>query len=228
MILTLNIITVIFVSMLVFIDESGDSGFKFDKGSSEFFNVSLVVFNDMDEANACDNRIKLLKKELGKPDSWEFHFKENSHRIRDEFLKAVVRYEFFYYSFILNKRELYSQNLIGNKDSFYKYVCGLVFENAKDKLDNAIVLIDESGNRDFKKSLSKYLKNRMNDYDRKVIKKVKMQKSHSNNLLQLADYIAGIMNRSVLGKDDKNLRKKISGREMCVQIWPPINGKNKS
>jgi Zn-dependent M32 family carboxypeptidase len=182
----------------------------------------------MEEANACDNRIQLLKKELGKPDSWEFHFKENSHRIREEFLKAVVRYEFFYYSFIVNKKNLYSENLIGNKDSFYKYTCSLVFENAKDKLDNAIVLIDESGNRDFKKSLQKYLKNRMNDYDRKVIKKVKMQKSHTNNLLQLADYVAGVMNRNVLGNDDKGFRKIISGREIHVQIWPAINGKNKS
>ena len=64
--------------MLVFIDESGDSGFKFDKGSSEFFNVSLVIFNDNDEANACDNRIQLLKKELGKSNNWEFHFKESA------------------------------------------------------------------------------------------------------------------------------------------------------
>lgn len=211
--------------MLVFIDESGDSGFKFDRGSSEFFNVSLVIFNDMDEANACDNRIQRLKKELGKSNGWEFHFKENSNKIREQFIKTITPYNFFYYSFVLNKRLLYSENLINNKDSFYKYVCGLVFENAKDKLDNAIVLIDESGNRDFKKSLSKYLKNRMNDYDKKVIKKIKMQKSHSNNLLQLADYVAGIINRSILEKDDKNFRKKVSGREIRVQVWPSTNGK---
>lgn len=180
--------------MLVFIDESGDSGFKLDRGSSEFFTVSLVVFNDVDEASRCDNRIELLKTELGKSKDWEFHFKENSHRVREEFIKAVMPYDFFYYGIIINKRLLYSENLINNKDSFYKYTCGLVFENAKDKLDSAIVLIDESGNADFKKSLSKYLKKRMNDYDRKVIKKVKMQKSHTNNLLQLADYIAARKN----------------------------------
>ena len=50
--------------MQVFIDESGDSGFKFEKCSSRFFTVAMVVFNDSDEAEACDQRIQLLKKEL--------------------------------------------------------------------------------------------------------------------------------------------------------------------
>lgn len=214
--------------MLVFIDESGDSGFKLDSGSSEFFTVSLVVFNDLEEANACDHRIQLLKRELGKSEKWEFHFKENSNKIREQFIKAAIKYEFFFYSIVINKRNIYSENLTSNKDSFYKYTCSLVFENAKDKLDNAIVLIDESGNKDFKKSLSNYLKKRMNDYEKKVIKKVKMQKSHSNNLLQLADYIAGIINRSVLGKDDNEFRKMISEREISVQIWPQNLGNKKS
>ena len=50
--------------MLVFIDESGDSGLKIEKGSSRYFTVSLVVFEDNDEALACDQRIKLVRKEL--------------------------------------------------------------------------------------------------------------------------------------------------------------------
>ena len=91
--------------MLVFIDESGDSGFKLNSGSSEYFTVALVVFNDLEEANACDNRIQLLKRELGKPEKWEFHFKENSNKIRELFIKAVTKYEFFYYSIVINKKK---------------------------------------------------------------------------------------------------------------------------
>ena len=51
--------------MLVFIDESGDSGLKVEAGSSRFFTVALVVFEDYEEANACDKRIELLAKEIG-------------------------------------------------------------------------------------------------------------------------------------------------------------------
>ncbi len=40
--------------MLVFIDDSGDPGFKLDKGSSKFFVISLVIFNDNLEAEKTD------------------------------------------------------------------------------------------------------------------------------------------------------------------------------
>ncbi len=160
--------------MLVFIDESGDSGLKIERGSSRFFTVALVAFEDMEEANACDQRIELLKKELGWKRDREFHFKQNSHRIRCAFLKSVAPYNFFYYGISINKdpEKLYGDGF-RNKESFYKYTCGLVFENAKEKLNNAIILIDKSGNTDFRRQLARYLKARVNR-DRNVIKKIKM------------------------------------------------------
>ncbi len=208
--------------MLVFIDESGDSGLKLGEGSSEYFVISLVVFEDHEEALACDQRIDLLRRELGLRPAEEFHFKRNSDNLKDAFIRAVVPYNFFYYAIVLNKKYLYGEGL-KNKQSFYKYACGLVFENAKEKLDGATVVIDESGSLDFRKQLDSYLRRKMNDTSsRKRIKKVKMERSVSNNLLQLADYIAGIVNRAVQGKKKNALkyRQMIAHREIRVQIWP--------
>lgn len=49
-----------------------------------------------------------------------------------------------------------------------------------------------------------------------------MQRSDGNNLLQLADYMAGIINRSVQNRRKKSdaFRKIVSHREIFVQIWP--------
>ena len=208
--------------MLVFIDESGDSGLKVTQGSSRYFTVSLVVFEDHDEAIACDKRIELLKRELGWDSGSEFHFKNNSERVRIAFLKAVVPYNFFYYGIVINKDpvKLYGEGF-RNKESFYKYACGLVFENANEKLRNAIVLVDRSGSLDFRTQLAKYLKRKVNTGPTSV-KKVKMQKSESNNLLQLADYVAGTINRSVTNtkKHSDEYRKIIAHREIHVQVWP--------
>lgn len=93
--------------MKIFIDESGDSGFQFDKCSSRYFTLAMVVFNDHDEADACEQRIQLLKRELQYPDNHEFHFVNTSFRIREEFFKAVAPYNFFYYCFVLNKEHLW-------------------------------------------------------------------------------------------------------------------------
>jgi len=60
--------------MLVFVDESGDVGIKVASGSSRYFTVTLLVFEDHEEALAADDRIDLLKCELGLPDDFEFHF----------------------------------------------------------------------------------------------------------------------------------------------------------
>lgn len=209
--------------MLVFIDESGDSGMKQKEGSSKFFTIVLVVFEDRDEANACDKRIESLKKDLGWSPRDEFHFKNNSDIVRKKFLEAVTRYNFFYYGIIINKHpaKLWGDGF-KDKKSFYKYACGLVFQNAHQKLIQSTVVIDQSGSQEFKMQLATYLKRKMNDDRCKVIKKVKMQKSSSNNLLQLADYVAGVINRSV-NKRKRNaseMHKIIAHREIYVQIWP--------
>ena len=90
--------------MLVFIDESGDAGLKLDAGSTDFFIVTLVAFEDNDEALAADKRIDSLRRDLDLPPHFEFHFNSVKGSIREAFLSAVAGYEFFYFSIVINKR----------------------------------------------------------------------------------------------------------------------------
>lgn len=210
--------------MLVFIDESGDTGLKLDRGSSRYFAVSLVAFDDPEDATACDNRIQLLKRELEWHPKSEFHFKRNKDETRRKFLEAVSPYNFFYYGIVVDKdpAKLWG-DAFKTKASFYQYVCGLVFESAREKLRDAIVVIDRSSSQDFQRKLSQYLKGKVErDPAMRLIKSVKMQDSASNNLLQLADYVASITCRSIHNrkKRDDEFRKIIAHREIFVQILP--------
>jgi hypothetical protein len=214
--------------MLVFVDESGDTGLKFDAGSSPYFTVSLVIFEDHDDAQAADERISLLKHELGLPKGHEFHFMVSSQRVKRAFFEAVMPYNFFYSGYVINKAEL-TGGAFDSKSAFYKYVCGMVFENAKPYLDNAIVKIDGSGDQEFKRELQSYLKRRINDRDstHKYIKKVAIQDSSRNNLVQLADMICGAVARSYKldssgkgVKDGEIWRTIIQPREISVKFWP--------
>ncbi len=60
------------------------------------------------------------------------------------------------------------------------------------------------------------------NHDSRLIKEVKMQRSESNNLLQLADYIAGAINRSMVNskKNSQDFRNMVGRREILVQVWP--------
>lgn len=208
--------------MLVFIDESGDPGLKIGSGSTDYFIVTLVAFEENEEALLTDQRIELLKHELGFPPHFEFHFTKVKGAYRIAFLSAVASYGFFYFGIVINKRKLTGEGF-KFKESFYKYACGLVFENAKPYLSNATVVIDGSGSREFRRQLGTYLRRRINDSktDARVIGKIKIQDSKRNNLLQLADMVCGAVARSYSQKEDaKTYRALVAHREIYVQLWP--------
>lgn len=120
---------------------------------------------------------------------------------------------------MLNKTKLYGPGF-QYKESFYKYTASLLFENAKPYLRDASVTIDRNGDRVFRIQLEKYLKRKINT-EAQVIRKVKTEPSHSNNLLQLADMVCGAIARS--HRKDKNgdiekFRKIIGHRELDVQL----------
>lgn len=208
--------------MIVFIDESGDAGLKLDSGSTDYFIVTLVAFEENAEAEAADKRIESLKTELGLPPYFEFHFNKIKCSFREAFLNAVRNFNFFYFSIVINKKNLTGEGF-KHKQSFYKYSCSLVFENAKPYLDNATVIIDGSGDKEFRRQLGTYLRRKINDLksDSRYIGKVKIQDSKRNNLLQLADMICGAIARSYGEKDDAKIcRNLVSHREIYVQLWP--------
>jgi hypothetical protein len=202
--------------MLLFIDESGDPGLKLGRGSSELFCVALIIFEENEDAAAADLAIADLRSRLRLHENYEFRFNKSSRAMREDFLIAAASYNFFYHGIIINKAKLTGPGF-RVKESFYKYACSLVFENAKPQLSDAIVVIDGSGSKDFRRQLATYLRRKIGP----LIRKVKLQDSKRNNLLQLADMVSGAINRSFGGKSDSAVyRKLIRHRELRVQFWP--------
>ena len=74
--------------MLVFLDESGDPGMKLSGGSSDLFIVTLVIFNDHDEAQAADDRVRLLRQELGVNEAFEFKFNKMNRALAPEGIRV--------------------------------------------------------------------------------------------------------------------------------------------
>lgn len=208
--------------MLVFIDESGDTGRMTDKGSSKFLVLSVVLFLDSEEALACDKRIELLRNELNVEGNYEFHFSRNSKAKRIEFLKAVRPYSFSISTVAIDKDplKLWGEGF-NSKKSFYKYACSMVLTNMLPYLDNAHLIIDKSGGDTFAGELKHYLRSRFNTNESIKIKKFKAQDSSKNNLLQLADYCASISNRVLQDKNDANeYYKYLSEKVINLQRWP--------
>lgn len=205
--------------MLVFVDESGDSGRKFGKGSSTYLLVTAVLFADLDEASECDRAIGDLRQACGIPANAEFHFNKTSNLVRQRFLEGVARYKFSFLSFGLNK-PLIAEPDLQSKESLVRRASQSMFEDAKPHLRGATVVIDGSSSKEFRSQLSAYLKQRINPAEGdQHIKRVKIQDSKKNNLIQLADMVCGAVYRSV-DRGEHEFRKLIKPRELQVRIWP--------
>ena len=165
-----------------------------------------MLFEEIEVANDVEDRIKLLRKELGLSANFEFHFSKNKRRLRINFLEAVARYNFFYFAIIIDKQGLYKPTFTTN-ESFYHYACGLLFQNMKPYIHKAIACLDRAGSKSFRLSLQKYLKSKLNEpKENKIyIKEIKMQDSKKNELIQLADMVCGSINRSIRYKYSQGL-----------------------
>ena len=208
--------------MLVFVDESGDPGMKLGLGSSEFFVLTLVIFENNEEAIRTDGLINKIREEQKLHPLSEFKFNKLRDSGRRHFLKSVAKHDFIYYSVVINKAKLTGKGF-AFKEPFYKYVCSLAFNNAKQHLDNAVIIIDGSGSREFKQQLQNYIKGKVNDKNdvRTCIKKIKIEDSKKNNLLQLADMVCGAVAKSYTSKwENISYRSIIKVREGYVQFWP--------
>ena len=77
--------------MLVFIDESGDAGFRIDRGSSQIFAAAMVIFDDRGQALACMEALEKLRQKLGLR---EFKFNKSHAKVKSAFFEVVQRYDF--------------------------------------------------------------------------------------------------------------------------------------
>ena len=90
--------------MLIFVDDSGDPGFRIEKGSSAVFVIAMVIFNDNLVAEETALALKKLRRELKFPDTMEFKFHKSRIRIKRKFLQTCSKYSFQVRAIVVKNR----------------------------------------------------------------------------------------------------------------------------
>lgn len=195
--------------MLIFIDDSGDPGFKINKGSSTHFVIAMIIFSDELEAEKTAVTIKELKRDLGFKPYMEFKFSDSKKSVRLAFLRAINSHNFDIRCLVVNKRMIKSDELKTDRNKFYSYFIKETLKQSGSVILNAKVKIDGSGDRVFRKSFLSYLKKELSTGQKNIMKNCKLVDSKGNVLIQLADMIAGSINRSNGNKSDAKEYKTI-------------------
>jgi len=196
--------------MLVFIDESGDPGFKTEKGSSSHFVIALVIFDDELDAEETALKIKKFRRDLGKNEKFEFKFNKSNKDLRVDFLNVVKNCNFKIRAIVFAKDKIYSNYLRSSKDSFYNFALNQILKNNGDTINHAKIRLDGSGDKMFRQNLVNYLKVSLNSEGKQVMKNLRFRDSQKDVLIQLSDMVAGSIRRFYdQTKDDHGIYRKI-------------------
>lgn len=178
---------------LIFIDDSGDPGFKKRVSSSNFI-LAAALFMDPDTAKLVNDAIIEYRRSLGWRDDYEFKFAKIRKDIIAKLLRKVANYDFRIYAAYVNKAD-YS-NLFRfclDREKFYNWATKELL--ATMPLEEAKVKIDGKYSKQYKLHVKTYIRKELNTESRKIAE-FGVQDSRRDNLIQLADIIAGSINRS--------------------------------
>jgi hypothetical protein len=175
---------------LLFLDDSGDPGFKLNKGSTDYFVVACVIFDDPLDAEETALYLKKYKNEIGKSETFEFKYSKTNDDIIKKALSVVSKCKFRIRAICVNKQKITSYQLIHSKEFFYNYIIAQLLEKTT-YLQNAIIKLDGHADRRYRNSARVYFRHKLNCSSIPKFSKLSFVNSKSNILIQLADLIAG-------------------------------------
>ena len=177
--------------MHIYLDESGDTGFKFGEGSSGYFVVALVLVPDVTVA---EEAVRGLRAALNEPEGYEFKFTRMPRHLCVAVLRGLVGIGVSAHVLVVNKRRLVAPEL-RDRDAFYMNLMQAALEINMGNIRAARLVIDQSFKGKAKKAdLATHLKRGINAEaagNVKRIAKVMYRESHRDQLLQVADVVAG-------------------------------------
>lgn len=205
--------------MLVFIDDSGDPGFKLTQGSTRHFVIACCVFNSPETAERVANDIRSFKSNIGWTHNSELKFSQTKKDINLSFIEQFCSKDFFVRAIMVDKTLIRSEFLINNHDHFYNYAISKVLSRSNGTIENAKIRIDGKGGREYKNAMGTYLRIQANSRDVAVIKDVKFVDSNGDQLIQLADMVAGCVRRSF----DESRSDAQAFRKAIAPMWRKEN-----
>jgi len=205
-------------NQLIFIDDSGDPGFRLQKGSSLVLVIALVIFDDYLEAEKTSLAIKELRRKLKVSDLYEFKFNKTNRKFRNEFFSAVKDYNFRVRAIVAKKEIIHSPRFRSEKEDFYNYIIMQALKHNGGTIRNAKLRFDKRGEKSLRDQLRVYLSRRLDNKNSKIFRDLKFADSRQNTLVQLADMVAGSIFASNTGKD-KSYLGSLDNYGRIEDIW---------
>ncbi len=114
-------------TFIAYIDESGDEGFNFKPGVSEWFNLSAVIIRKTDDLKMVE-LTNGVKYRLGKPIKKALHFRDLKHEHRVFFVDRIASTKLRTVSIVVHKPSITSLEAFNEKFRLYFYAVRFLCE----------------------------------------------------------------------------------------------------
>lgn len=177
----------------LFLDWSGDVGFKFGRGSSEYLVLALVFSTDYGRVRKA---LASLRKELGLSPLFEFHYRQTPPELRDAFFDVLTGLPFSSEILVVHKPSLPLSFVRMKEVEIYgHFVSDLVLRTDQTIIEQALLLVDAQRSdmvlvRGVRVAISHALEETELAYG---LRRVKARPAREEDGIQIADMLTGAM-----------------------------------
>lgn len=185
----------------IYLDDSGDAGFKFGQGSTRFLVIAACVFDspaDIELAAACIEQCRQQNRQ-----SREFKYAKTKDSIKTCFFRCTESAKHHVRAIVVDKPAIRSSHLRDNPNDLKSYAIHQLLTHTFGTVKDAKVVIDGQDTRSFRMADRDYFMRQVNGKAPGTLRDVEFADSRTNVLIQLADMTAGAVHRAVR-QDDKS------------------------
>ncbi|MBV6400387.1 MAG: hypothetical protein CNIPEHKO_00672 [Anaerolineales bacterium] len=194
-------------------DEAGDASLNFEKGASRYFVVALVGTQDADGLRSVLENLR-TREHYAK--GFEFHFNAlTTKKLREKTLSALQTANFKAWALIVDKTTIPEPLRILDGMDFYLYLVTELIDRIPIKVrEKGTLILDEVGSANVALvKLKRMLKVRGIQHG---FSRVFFRRSRSEDLIQVADLVAG----AILRRDTKNDSEAVDYiRDKLVEVF---------
>jgi len=191
---------------------------------SKFFIVCAVVIDD-EKYDSLREEVEVIRQkyfQTGEIKSSSVRDRD-AHARRIKILESVLELEFKFYAVAVEKDALRRDGGLQYKQSFLKFINGLLYKQLFENFPSITVFADEHGGDEFKISFQKYIENNHKP-DLFWDSELNLVSSHDDILVQLADFLVGTLAKVYEGKSNQALletyRSLLKSKALDIKEWP--------
>lgn len=210
---------------LAFIDESGNTALDTSKQDvSKYFIVCAVIIDKDQNEDLLIEAESIRKKyfQTGEIKSSSVRDRDG-HARRIKILESILELDFKFYAVAVEKDALRRDGGFQYKQSFLKFINGILYQQLFENYPSIAVYADEHGGEEFQASFRNYIESKHKP-DLFWESELNLVLSHSNVLVQLSDFLVGTLAKIYEGKSNSALieayRLLLRSKALDVKEWP--------